>query len=78
VIIFIVVGIILLVVLGLTYFIAQQMSLPGNQPIPTPTQVPTPTLTPTPTPLSEKDIDTIDLGNPEADLKIIEDDLRQL
>ncbi|MBI4092244.1 MAG: hypothetical protein HY427_03510, partial [Candidatus Levybacteria bacterium] len=44
---------------------------------PTPTQA-LPTSTPTPTPLSEKDIDTIDLGDPEADLKSIEDDVKQL
>lgn len=59
---------------------AQQLNSPSRQEsiTPTPTQVPTPTSTPTPTPLSEKDIDTIDLGDPDTDLKIIDEDVKQL
>ena len=79
VVLFIVAGILLLIVLGAIYFMAQQFRSSSQQkPTPTPTQVPTPTSTPTPTPLSEKDIDTIDLGNLDADLKNIEDDVKQL
>lgn len=79
-ILFIAVGILLLFVLGLIYFMAQQLnSSPQQESITAaPTQIPTPTMTPTPTPLSEKDIDTIDLGNPENDLKKIDDDVKQL
>lgn len=78
-ILFLVISILLLIVLGVIYFMATQL---GNQNkvgtiTPTPT-VAQPTSTPTPTPLSEEDIDTIDLGNPEADLKNIEDDVNQL
>ena len=76
---FIAVGILLLIVLGVTYFLATKLNNQNNaQVTPAPTQVPTPTLTPTPTPLSEEDIETIDLGSPETDLKGIEDDVKQL
>ena len=76
---FIVVGLLLLIVLGVIYFMATQLNkqYKTERITPTPTQA-LPTSTPTPTPLSEKDIDTIDLGGPEADLKSIEDDVRQL
>lgn len=78
IILFIVIGILLLIVFGVTYFLASQLGKQNQaQVTPTPTQA-LPTSTPTPTPLSEKDIDTIDLGNPEADLKGIEDDVKQL
>lgn len=76
-ILFIVIGILLLIVLGVIYFMATQLNKQNAAPIPTPTQA-LPTSTSTPTPLSEEDIDTIDLGNPEADLKNIEDDVNQL
>mgnify|MGYP001585049948 CR=1 FL=1 len=76
---FIAVGILLLIVLGVIYFMATQLNnqnkTEGITPIPTQAL---PISTPTPTPLSEKDIDTIDLGNPEADLKSIDEDVKQL
>lgn len=76
---FIAVGILLLIVLGVIYFMATQLNNQNKtQDItPTPTQA-LPTSIPTPTPLSEKDIDTVDLGNPETDLKNIDEDLKQL
>ncbi|OGH17744.1 MAG: hypothetical protein A2868_00170 [Candidatus Levybacteria bacterium RIFCSPHIGHO2_01_FULL_40_15b] len=79
VILFIAVGILLLIVLGVIYFMATQLNNQNKTEdiTPIPTQA-LPTSTPTPTPLSEKDIDTIDLGNPETDLKSIEDDVKQL
>ena len=79
IILFIVVSILLLIVLGVIYFMATQLNnqYKTERITPTPTQA-LPTSTPTPTPLSEKDIDTIDLGNPEADLKTIDEDVKQL
>ena len=76
---FIAVGILLLIILGVIYFTATQLSsqYKTEKITPVPTQA-LPTLTPTPTPLSEKDIDTIDLGSPEADLKSIDEDVKQL
>lgn len=78
IILFIIIGTFLLVVLGLIYFMAQQFNSSRQNIAPTPTQILTPTPSPTPTPLSEEDIDTINLGSPEADLKVIEDDIKQL
>ncbi len=81
IILFIAVGILLLIILGAIYFMATQLNNRTKAPevTPTPIQVSaTPTPTPTPPPLSEKDIDTIDLGSPEADLKNIEEDVKQL
>ena len=75
----IVLGTILLISLGIIYFMAMQMN--NSKQTPTPTPIPTqalPTLTPTPTPLTEDDIDTIDLGSPDTDLKTIDEDLKQL
>lgn len=76
---FIAVGILLLIVLGVIYFMATQLNNQNKTEdiTPIPTQA-LPTSTPTPTPLSEKDIDTIDLGSPEADLKGIDEDVKQL
>lgn len=78
-ILFIAAGILLLIVLGIIYFMAAQFNSrnKAREITPTPTQA-LPTSTPTPTPLSEKDIDTIDLGSPEADLKNIDEDVKQL
>lgn len=46
---------------------------PAPQPTTEPTTAPSPTAVPT-----DEDVNNLDLGNPEEDLKTIEDDLKQL
>lgn len=67
-----------IIVIGI-YFFALQYNAPREtpQPTPAPTIPSSPTPTPTPT-LDEKDIDSVDIPNPETELKPIDEDVKQL
>lgn len=75
---FIVAAIIIVVILALLYFFALNSSNQDIQEAP----VPIPTASPTPIQITEEltedDIETIDLGNPEGDLEEIEEELNNL
>lgn len=79
VILFVVGGVLLLVVLGVIYLLALQFNNQGKVEVAqVPVSTPMPQASPTPTPLSEEDIDKIDLGDPQTELNNIDSDVKQL
>lgn len=81
-ILFIIIGLVVLVILGVVYFMAlrastptetTQIQTPTTAPSPSPTQIPSPTIGAT-----EENVENIDVPDPSQDLNTINQEVNQL